>query len=217
MGVVVDSERQRAYHRTILHEAERLSRLIDNVLDFNRLQTGRKKFSFEMGDPATLTEEVESIMGEWARQEGFDFGSRCAPGVPRCLYDHDALLQALVNLVANAMKYSDEERWVRLEAFVDDGQLVFSVRDRGKGIPAADQQLIFDRFYRGGNPLTREQRGAGLGLAIVKLIADAHDGRVELDSTPKKGSDFRILLPIREGPPATSERPMVPIHPEDMP
>jgi signal transduction histidine kinase len=113
--------------------------------------------------------------------------------------DADAVGQALGNLVDNAMKYSGERKVVRLDARLADGHLALSVADEGIGIPREEQSRIFEKFYRAGRSETQGRRGSGVGLALVRHVAEAHGGRVTVESRPGAGSRFTLWLPLQSG------------------
>lgn len=207
MGAVPTEEKRREYYQTIVTESERLSRLINNVLDFARLEEGRKKFRFALADVGECVRQVARTTADYLHGEGFEFEVEVAPDLPRLWFDSDAIVQALVNLLTNAVKYSRRERRVRLTARRERSTVVLAVRDRGEGIDPKDLKHIFEKFYRGGDALTRETRGAGLGLSIVRAIVDAHGGKVRVESRPGQGSTFSIVLPVRKEPPADLPTP----------
>jgi len=113
--------------------------------------------------------------------------------------DAEALSQALLNLLNNAIKYSRDEKFVKVEARRDGDRVLLSVTDRGIGVAKTDHRKIFEKFYRAEDSLVHETKGSGLGLALVSHIMDAHGGSVELHSTPGKGSTFRLVLPATRG------------------
>ena len=199
MGAVPPGEKQQEYHSTILSETERLTRLIDNVLDFARIEQGRKKYRFHVGDVMTVVEEVQRVTQDYLASSEFELAVEAQPDLPPVRFDHDAMVQALINLVTNAVQYTDaadpEKRIILLSVYHQRGSVVLSVKDRGQGIPADERGRVFDKFQRGGDYLTRTVRGTGLGLSIVQHIAEAHGGEVRLDSKEGQGSTFYVLLP----------------------
>ena len=196
MGAVPAGPKQEEYFRNMLSESERLSRLINNVLDFARIEEGRKKFSFGMGDLADALYEVERITGDYVRSEGFTLNTEIADDLPATAFDRDAIIQALINLMSNAVKYSGEDKRVEMGARAERDSIALWVRDHGPGIDERDIPHLFEKFYRGGDHMTREVRGAGLGLSIVHHIVSAHRGRMQVQSKLGEGSTFEMILPV---------------------
>ena len=196
LGAVPAGDKQQEYFRNIVSEAERLSRLINNVLDFARIEEGRKKFSFGMGDIGDAVYEVERITGDYVRSEGFTLRAFVDDDLPPTAFDRDAIIQALINLMSNAVKYSQDDKRIEMGARSDRDSIAIWVRDHGPGIDPKEIPHLFEKFYRGGDHMTREVRGAGLGLSIVQHIVSAHRGHVTVDSKPPDGSTFTIVLPV---------------------
>jgi signal transduction histidine kinase len=199
MGVRSEPEAQREYLRTIISESERLSRLLGNVLDFSKIEQGTRTYRFE---PVSL----EGVVGAAARamsfalgQKGFELRIEADEGLPPVRADEDALEQAVLNLIDNAMKYSGRSREIRLDLRREANAVRIDVTDLGIGISKEDQKRVFARFFRAPESDKRSIPGAGLGLAIVSHIAEAHGGRVEVTSRPGEGSTFSIILPLEEG------------------
>ncbi|MEW6743791.1 MAG: ATP-binding protein [Planctomycetota bacterium] len=195
----VAPEKQARYHETIERESVRLARLIDNILDFDRLERGERPFHFERASMAEIVSAaVETIRLE-ATAQGFSIELDVAPDLPLVRADRDALAEVVLNLLSNAVKYSDKVKEIQVRAAVRDAQVAVSVTDRGIGIAPADQARIFERFQR-VEKAGRRTGGAGLGLAIARLIAEAHDGRLTVVSEPGVGSEFTLWLPLaKEG------------------
>ena len=196
LGAVPTGPKQEEYFRNIVSESERLSRLINNVLDFARIEEGRKKFSFGMGDIGDAVYEVERITGDYVRSEGFTLSCEVADDLPPTAFDRDAVIQALINLMSNAVKYSGEDKRIEMGARIERDNITLWVRDHGPGIDERDVPHLFEKFYRGGDHMTREVRGAGLGLSIVHHIVSAHGGRMQVQSKLGEGSTFEMILPV---------------------
>jgi signal transduction histidine kinase len=200
MGRVGDEERRREYYRVITRESERLSRLIDNVLDFSRIEGGRQTYDLAPAAVEPLVRETLEAFSYPLAQQGFEVEVHVSPELPEVEMDQDAVGQALANLIDNAIKYSGERRAITVEAGLADGQLALTVADRGIGIPRAEQARIFEKFYRVGRSETQGRGGSGVGLALVRHVAEAHGGRVTVESEPGQGSRFTLWLPLRHLP-----------------
>jgi signal transduction histidine kinase len=185
------------YLEIIEGESDRLTRMINGVLDFSMIEKGVKSYHIASAD---LNDEVERVLrslGYRLRMERFTLERTLAPGALPVRLDTDAFAEALWNLVGNAMKYSPHDRWIGVETLSRDGYAGVRVRDRGRGIPQGEQARIFEQFYR-VDAAGENAPGAGLGLAIVKHIVDGHGGSVEVESTEGAGSTFTLWLP-KEG------------------
>ncbi|HKE60319.1 MAG TPA: HAMP domain-containing sensor histidine kinase [Pyrinomonadaceae bacterium] len=200
LGRITTSEKKEEYYRIIRKESERLSALINNILDFSRIEAGRKEYDFRETDIAELVRNTLDTYRYQIEQQGFSLEENLAPGIPRVRVDREAIARALVNLVNNALKYSANEKFLGVKLYRQDDDLKLEVSDRGIGIPRREQGKIFEKFYRTGDPLVHNTKGSGLGLALVRHITDAHGGDVQVESTPGKGSKFTLSLPL-SGPP----------------
>ncbi len=196
MGRVPDDARRQEYYRVITRESERLSRLIDNVLDFSRIERGRRTYDLVPTAVEPLVRETLEAFAYTLAQQGFKVETRIAPDLPEAPLDAEAVAQALANLIDNAIKYSGERRSIVVEAARDGERLAISVADEGVGIPAEEQARIFEKFYRVGRSETQGRRGSGVGLALVRHVAQAHGGSVTVDSRPGAGSRFTLRLPL---------------------
>jgi signal transduction histidine kinase len=191
-----DGQKREAY-QIITKESERLSHLINNILDFSRIEMGRKEFNFKTGNLAdTISETLESYRYH-LEKKGFAVQEEISPEMPEMAFDHEAMASVLVNLLSNAMKFSPEKKEVTVRLFCQDGNAVLQVEDKGIGIPPKDLSKIFQRFYRSDQEVVSETRGSGLGLTIVQHIVEAHGGRIRVSSASGKGSVFSVILPIR--------------------
>ena len=188
--------RKKEYYGIMLEQSERLSHLIDNILDFSKIEEGEKAFRFEKTSLKELIERVKSLFQKSIANEGFSVISSIPESLPELVIDKEAIQQVLYNLLDNAYKYSGNSKNIEILVESTRASVKISVKDFGIGIQRVDQHKVFDRFYRGGNELTRSVTGSGIGLTIVKKIVEAHHGTVSLDSTPGKGSTFRVTLPV---------------------
>jgi signal transduction histidine kinase len=196
LGRVPSEEKAQQYYRVINKESHRLTQLINNILDFSRIEAGRKEYRFAPTDVARVVREVIESYRFQIEQQGFELALDIAEDLPLVPADEEALGQAILNLVNNAIKYSRETRSIRIQVRREGSKVLVSVTDRGIGIPRGEQKKIFEKFYRGEDSLVHETKGSGLGLPLVQHIMEAHGGSVEVESAPGKGSTFTLVLPV---------------------
>lgn len=195
-----DPKVQDEYLDTIIKESERLSRLLNNVLDFSKIEQGKKVYRPE---PTSLYEVIQATartMEYPLSRQGFSLRVQTEDGLPDIYLDRDALEQALLNLLSNAMKYSGNSREIHLKLLRKNGWALIQVTDFGIGIDPREQQRIFEKFYRAASPENERLSGTGLGLSLVAHFVKAHGGRVEVDSAPGRGSTFGLSLPLETKP-----------------
>jgi signal transduction histidine kinase len=195
-GRVPSEERRQKYYDVLLEQSERLALLTDNILSLAKIEEGRAEFTFETTDISVLLTEVVTSIQERVRHEGFDIGLDVKGPIPLLAVDRTALSQAVTNLVDNAIKYSGDSRRISVRASREEQAVAIAVQDFGIGIKKEDIPRLFERFYRGGDELTRAVKGSGLGLTLVREIVAAHRGKVHVQSEPGKGSVFSIRLPL---------------------
>lgn len=196
LGRLSAKEKYQDYYRIIREESERLTALINNILDFSRIEAGRKEYEFKETD---LPELVRSTLDSYRfqiEQHGFAFEEKISPDIPPVNVDREAIARSLLNLVNNALKYSKDRKFIGVSLYRANGSVKLEVSDHGIGIPLAEQEKIFEKFYRCGDPLVHNIKGSGLGLSLVRHIARAHGGDVKVESAPEKGSKFTIELPL---------------------
>jgi anti-sigma regulatory factor (Ser/Thr protein kinase) len=198
MGVQRQPEAQRDYLRTIISESERLSRLLNNVLDFSKIEQGTRTYRFESLSLEEVIRAAAKAMAFSMDQKGFRFEIDVENGLPQVRGDKDALEQAVLNLLDNAVKYSGKNRELRLRLYRRDKAICIDVADFGAGIADEDKTRIFSKFFRVSGSENQRIPGTGLGLTIVSHIAEAHGGRVDVHSRPGEGSTFSIILPLEE-------------------
>jgi signal transduction histidine kinase len=196
LGRLTAKEKYQEYFRIIREESERLTALINNILDFSRIEAGRKEYEFKETNLADLVRSTLDSYRFQIEQNGFSFEENISGDIPPVSVDREAIARSLLNLVNNALKYSKEQKYIGVSLYRANSRVNLEVRDRGIGIPPNEQEKIFEKFYRCGDPLVHNVKGSGLGLSLVRHIARAHGGDVLVESIPHKGSTFTIALPL---------------------
>jgi signal transduction histidine kinase len=191
---VLDHGKRQQYYDLMLRESERLGRLVESVLDFARMEDGRKRYRLEPLDTTAWLRGVAKEFEGDAARVGFSLETSIPDDLPRVNGDCDALATAVHNLLDNAVKYSPGSKTVWLDAKDMGGRVRIRVRDRGVGIPAGRQSQIFERFYRVDGELSKHVKGVGLGLSLVRHIVESHHGTVSVVSRQGEGSTFAIEL-----------------------
>lgn len=193
-GTVVD-ERSKNYLRMIEGESARLGRLVDNVLDYAKIERGIMEYDKKIQNINPIVQRVLTVMEYPLSLHGFEVYHELSPEPILANVDSDGLQNALTNLVSNAIKYSTSTKWLKISTHEQDGYAVIVVADHGIGIPKDAREEIFSAFIRLKNPSTKGVAGAGLGLALVKHFIQGHGGSIELESEPEVGTTFTLLLP----------------------
>ena len=196
LGRITTPEKKQQYYRIIRKESERLTALINNILDFSRIEAGRKEYEFRKTDIAELVRNTLDSYRYEIEQQGFAFEESIDSNLPAVPVDREAIARALVNLVNNALKYSSDEKFLGVKLYRENGLVKLEVADHGIGIERRDQSKIFEKFYRAGDPLVHNTKGSGLGLSLVRHITHAHGGEIAVESTPGKGTKFTLSLPL---------------------
>lgn len=196
LGRIPTEEKKLEYYRIVRKESERLTALINNILDFSRIEAGKKEYEFRETDLSSLVRDTLDSYRYQIEQNGFRYEEHISDDLPPVKVDREAIARSLLNLVNNAIKYSSSEKYLSVSLYRENGSIKLDVVDHGIGIPRAEQSRIFDKFYRVCDPLHHESKGSGLGLSLVQHIVRAHGGEVAVESTPGKGSKFSIVLPL---------------------
>jgi signal transduction histidine kinase len=196
-GMVASEEKRAEYFATITAESERLTRLINNVLEFSRLEQGNREMSLVVGSIAPVVEEAARLLGPHARGLGFAIEVEIEDDLPAVRFDRDAVLQVLFNLVDNALKYarSSGDRRIALRCLRAGSGVMLAVRDRGPGVADRHLSKIFEPFYRGEEELTRTAKGTGIGLALVKGLGERMGAAVRFQNADEGG--FEVSLSFR--------------------
>ena len=196
LGRLKSNERAQEYYRIINSEARKLTRLINNLLDFSRIEAGLRRYKMEPVDLTVVTKHVVDSLDSQFRHNHFTVTTRYAAGLPPVSIDQEAAEQAIENLLSNAMKYSPDDRRILVEIDAERGFGRVRVTDHGIGIPPRQQRKIFRKFYRVEHDAGSGAQGTGLGLSIVDHVMRAHGGFVRVDSEPGHGSTFTLHFPL---------------------
>lgn len=194
-GAVQSEDRRRQYYRVLNGEAGRLHQMVENLLNFGRMEAGKAEYRFERLEARELTEQVAAEFGgQLVSRARLVIVVQGEPVYVRA--DREPLSRALHNLLDNAAKYSPPSAPIRLTVAANATMVSIRVQDEGPGIPADERKMIFTKFYRGAEAKTSGAKGTGLGLATVQHIVGAHHGEILVESTPGHGSTFTIVLPV---------------------
>ncbi len=188
-------------------ESDRLTRLIDNVLDFAKIEKGMKAYDFKETELNDIVSTMMKVMQYQFQIEKCEVACEPAGGLLLLTADPDAVLEALLNLVTNAVKYSAEPKRIRIRTFAEAGAVGIAVEDNGFGIPPEELELIFQPFHRVVGGQSASAGGTGLGLSIVKHIVDAHRGTIQVVSEPGRGSTFTMVFPDLMSPSNRGDQP----------
>jgi signal transduction histidine kinase len=205
---VSDPAKVADYLRIIRLEAERLTRLINNVLDFARLERNQKHYSRRLLDLRPEIEHLWQAQSEHLRAQGFEAKVEMGPGPWWAMVDPDAIVQVIVNLLSNAEKYSLEKKEIEVHGTLSGGEICISVLDRGPGIPAGEEKKIFESFYRAHDSLSSGIPGSGLGLTLAQRIARDHGGDIRWERRVGGGSVFTLCIPGHQ-PPEAGDHPVL--------
>ncbi|HXG64870.1 MAG TPA: HAMP domain-containing sensor histidine kinase, partial [Blastocatellia bacterium] len=199
-GLISEREQVKQYGALIQGEGRRLSEMVEQVLEFAGIQSGRRVYKMQSVAAGDLIEGALADARLLIHESGFTVEKEIQSNLPQVMADAPALRRALVNLINNAVKYGGESRWLKIQAQTATGErgpeAQITVEDRGVGIEAGDLPHIFEPFYRGREAVASQIHGSGLGLSLVKHIVESHGGRVMAKSEPGKGSSFTISLPV---------------------
>jgi len=192
--------RQKKFLDLCARSLERVTLLIEDLLDHSRIEAGVVRIRLEPVDPAELLRAAAGDQELSAREKGLSLYVELPPVLPVVTADPHRLRQVVDNFLRNALKFTPQGGRVLLSARADSKELLVSVRDNGVGIPEAELEKVFERFYQVEQASSRRVRGSGLGLAICKSLVERHGGRIWVDSVPGEGSNFQFSIPLT--PPA---------------
>ena len=190
-----DESDKEEYLHVIQKECNRLISLVDKVLDFAQIEKGKKEFHYKQENIGEVIHYTVNIFQAQLVENDCDITINSADNLPQLQIDKDAISEALLNLLSNAVKYSLEKKRIIINARIVNGHVAIEVIDNGIGIPEHHQKNIFEPFYRVNDSLLKDVEGTGLGLAYAKYIAEAHGGKVTVQSEVGHGSKFTLMLP----------------------
>jgi signal transduction histidine kinase len=184
----------------VKRNAERLVKLIDDLLDLSRIESGKVELRATAVDSVALITEVVSFLRPQIEAKGQQLSFDRPATLPAVAGDVERIRQILINLLSNAHKYTPEGGQIRLSARAEDGWVRIDVQDNGLGLAPEEQAHLFDRFFRAQQPATQGVEGTGLGLPITRLLVEMHGGRISVTSAPGEGSTFSFTLPVADVP-----------------
>jgi two-component system phosphate regulon sensor histidine kinase PhoR len=194
LGRLVGEEKKQEYYSTIVRETERLSRLVNNLLNFSRMEAGRRPYTFLPLDLNAVVRGVLDSFSPHLGSEGFSPIVDLDSAIPAVCADMEGVQEALINILDNAVKYSGAEKYLRVATGIRMDDVYVEIEDHGPGISPEYRERVFETFFRVPSPKTSGAKGSGLGLAIARHIMEAHGGRIDLRSTPGRGSTFTLAF-----------------------
>ncbi|MCI4671317.1 MAG: HAMP domain-containing histidine kinase [Bacteroidia bacterium] len=194
---VPTEDKKEEYHRIIRQESERLTGIVNKILNFSELDSGKRAFTFQDHDICKLVKDTMYTYEYHLKQKGFDWELACPDSSPMLSLDHGAISEAVVNLIDNAVKYSEEKKFIKIFFQKGNKEFGLSVSDQGIGISPEHQKAIFDKFFRVTKGSLYSVQGTGLGLSLVQDIMKAHQGRISLESQLGEGSTFTLWFPLQ--------------------
>lgn len=200
LGWVTSESKKQEYLQIILSESDRMNEMITNMLDFSRIEAGRKQYNFENTSLPVLVKEVLGSYTPYINNLGFRLMVDIDDDIPGFLLDADAVRLIVVNLLQNAVKYSIKEQSIIVRLYREKETAILEIEDKGIGIEKNDLNKIFEQFHRASGDAVQMVEGSGLGLYLVQHAVHAHEGEIKVTSEPGKGSRFKVLFPIRSTP-----------------
>jgi two-component system, OmpR family, phosphate regulon sensor histidine kinase PhoR len=195
MNRVPTEEKKQEYYRIISKETQRLTGIVNKILNFSQAEAKKKIIHLERIDINSELKDILTTYEFHLRNKGFEY-TLATSGAIWVKADKEALMEAVVNLIDNAVKYSEDKKHIAISTGLENGFGFISFKDQGVGISKADQKHIFDKFYRVHKGNLARSRGTGLGLSLVKQLMEEQHGRITVDSEPGKGSTFTIFFPL---------------------
>lgn len=199
-GLVDDPEDLQRHYDAIVRESERLSRLVDNVLDLAAIERGNKRYTLRPVDIGETVRQAVEAAGFAMETRDMDMEVDLPGMLPVVMHDPEAIAQVMHNLISNAAKYGKKGGWIGIRGRLESNEVLVSVSDRGIGISEEELPMLFEHFYRSKNPEARRQKGTGIGLTIVNYIINSHGGRISVTSEMGVGTTFTLHFPLRPQP-----------------
>ncbi len=196
MDRVKTDEKKKEYYKIISQETARLSKIVNKILNFSKMEAGKIKYNFELCDLNEILQNISNVYSFHLKNNGFSFSIDYAEEKLFLNGDKESISEAVINLIDNAVKYSKEKKEVKIKTGIVREMVFIQVQDFGIGISKEEQSKIFEKFYRVSTGNVHNTKGTGLGLALVKHIVTAHNGRIEINSQTGKGSTFKLLFPL---------------------
>ena len=198
MDRIKTEDKKKEYYSIISQEANRLSKIVNSILNFSKMEAGKRQYNFVDSYLNDVAENVYHSYKFHLEQKGFTFKILKDETIPIIKIDEEAVSEAIVNLVDNAVKYSDNNKEITFRTGLESNYAFVEVEDKGIGIPEKDQKKIFEKFFRVSAGNVHSVKGSGLGLSIVKYIIEAHKGEIRLSSTVGEGSKFKLMFPLNK-------------------
>ncbi|HQF41775.1 MAG TPA: HAMP domain-containing sensor histidine kinase [Ignavibacteriaceae bacterium] len=195
MGRVKTEEKKKEYYSIISRESNRLGRIVNSILNFSKMEAGKRKFNFAEEDLNEIVIQIYQNYSYHLYNKGFDFEYEPGIEIPKVMADREAVSEAIVNLIDNSVKYSTVNKFIKITIGNENNFVFVEISDKGIGISEKDQKKVFDKFYRVSSGLIHTTKGTGLGLTLVKQIMDAHNGKIVLKSKSGEGSSFKLMFP----------------------
>ncbi len=197
MNRIKTEEKKKEYYSIISRESNRLGRIVNSILNFSKMEAGKRKFNFAEEDLNEIVIQIYQNYSYHLYNKGFDFEYEPGIEIPKVMVDREAVSEAVVNLIDNSVKYSTENKFIKITIGVENDFVFIEISDKGIGISNKDQKKVFDKFYRVSSGLIHTTKGTGLGLTLVKQIMDTHSGKIVLQSKSGEGSSFKLMFPAR--------------------
>lgn len=202
LDLCYDDEDRRAHYDAIVRESERLSRLVDNILDFAAIERGAKTYTLRPEDLGAILRTQLAAAEDQILAKALRLEAELQDDLPTVWVDREALGQVLTNLISNAIKYGADGGVVGVRAWTEPDAACFAVYDKGMGMTPADLARVFEHFFRSDDPRVRRRKGTGIGLTIVRYIVEEHRGTIGVESAPGEGTTFTVRLPLTAPPPS---------------